>query len=357
MIKTITLRNFQIHKYKKFDFDKGFNVILGENDRGKSSIIRALHWIIYNKPSGNWMCKIDDDGELLTTSVKIVSSNGDVVIRKKGPEVNRYIVNGDAFNNFGFDVPKSVKDILGIDFLNLNGINVSPNVSMDYDLPFMIFEKNTTKAALINNLTGIDLVEKAKKSFNRDILNNSKMISFYKTELDKNEKELKTLPYIADIKEDCLDIEIKFIEYESENERLSNLKIFENSLNRLNKDLNSINHKEDILSSMHRVDMILKEYKKDKDTVLKLSDFKTNLNFYEKSCDDCVLSVDLDIVKAKLKDNQFMEEKIADLAQIKKDLDNYLEIIKKYDNILKGIKKEYNKLKGKACPLCGKKYD
>ena len=52
MIKSIDIENFQSHKKTRIDFDPGVNVIIGRSDSGKTSILRALNWVINNKPSG-----------------------------------------------------------------------------------------------------------------------------------------------------------------------------------------------------------------------------------------------------------------------------------------------------------------
>jgi len=69
MIKKLILKNFQIHKKLVLEFDEKITVIKGSNDSGKSSIIRAIYWIFYNQPTGDWMCRIDNDGTINDTSV------------------------------------------------------------------------------------------------------------------------------------------------------------------------------------------------------------------------------------------------------------------------------------------------
>ena len=58
MIKNLLLKNFQSHIDSKIEFDSGFNVICGSSDSGKSALLRALMWVIANRPSGdsikNW---------------------------------------------------------------------------------------------------------------------------------------------------------------------------------------------------------------------------------------------------------------------------------------------------------------
>lgn len=51
-IKSIEIENFQSHKYSKLDFSERLNVIVGPSDNGKSAIIRALKWVLFNEPKG-----------------------------------------------------------------------------------------------------------------------------------------------------------------------------------------------------------------------------------------------------------------------------------------------------------------
>ena len=47
-IKKIELHNFQSHEYTEMEFDRGLNVILGNSDVGKTAILRAIKWALYN---------------------------------------------------------------------------------------------------------------------------------------------------------------------------------------------------------------------------------------------------------------------------------------------------------------------
>ena len=44
MLKKLILKNFQSHSDSELEFDKGINVICGNSDSGKSSIIRSFIW-------------------------------------------------------------------------------------------------------------------------------------------------------------------------------------------------------------------------------------------------------------------------------------------------------------------------
>ena len=91
MIDKISIKNFQSHPNTELELDPGINVITGSSDNGKTSIFRALYWIIYNRPSGNsfisnWIK--DEKGNIKKEVTKSlgkyapkVSEQYDVVIR------------------------------------------------------------------------------------------------------------------------------------------------------------------------------------------------------------------------------------------------------------------------------------
>ena len=51
-IKKIIIDNFQSHEHTEIEFGPGLNVIVGPSDYGKSAVVRALRWVLYNEPRG-----------------------------------------------------------------------------------------------------------------------------------------------------------------------------------------------------------------------------------------------------------------------------------------------------------------
>jgi DNA sulfur modification protein DndD len=53
IIKSISLQNFQCysgtHENNKFEFEKGLNVIIGDNGSGKSKLYDAFNWVLYDR--------------------------------------------------------------------------------------------------------------------------------------------------------------------------------------------------------------------------------------------------------------------------------------------------------------------
>ena len=51
-ILSVTLKNFKIHRDRHFDFQPGVNAICGENGSGKTSILEAIAWVLFDYNSG-----------------------------------------------------------------------------------------------------------------------------------------------------------------------------------------------------------------------------------------------------------------------------------------------------------------
>jgi len=212
-MKKLILKNFQIHKKLIIDFDEGFNVILGDNDRGKSSIIRALNWIFYNTPAGDWMRRYDGK-KYHTTTAKIIFKNGNIIKRIKGENENKYVVNGEEYENFGFDVPDPVKKILNIKKMKIGSVQILPHIAMQDDPLFLLYESSTVKASVINMLTGAEILQKAIKEFNKDKRNNDKRMRLNEEDIKNFEKEIEKLKFLDILGEKTQKIKKKFEKFQ-----------------------------------------------------------------------------------------------------------------------------------------------
>ena len=51
-IRRLVIDNFQSHEHTEVEFGSGLNVVVGPSDFGKSALVRALRWVLYNEPRG-----------------------------------------------------------------------------------------------------------------------------------------------------------------------------------------------------------------------------------------------------------------------------------------------------------------
>ena len=194
-IRSLTLVNFQIFSNRKIEFDKGMNVIIGENNSGKSSLMRAVYWTETNKPSGEWMCRDGSDGEPLVASACIEYTDGVKITRVRGPKVNKYLFfDGTvehSFEKFGrTGIPTPIQEYLGKTKLSIN-TDIVPGIAMQDEQPFMVFESGPTKGSLINYLTGVDVADKIKKDLSSEVRAYNKQVTNDEARIEDIEAELQ----------------------------------------------------------------------------------------------------------------------------------------------------------------------
>ena len=93
MIKSVLYRNFQSHKKTLLEFHDGINIIMGPTDSGKTSLLRGLYWVRYNRPRGddfisNW--NRTDKGKPIKATVVTVTMTDGQIKRIKSPQLNGY---------------------------------------------------------------------------------------------------------------------------------------------------------------------------------------------------------------------------------------------------------------------------
>lgn len=121
MIERLTLRNFQAHAKLKIDLSPTITTIVGPSDAGKSSVIRALRWLTFNRPGGETFIKAGTDKSTVTLEL-----DSREIRRSKGKE-NTYHLDGKPLKAFGADVPEDV-----VKLLNLSEVNFQ----QQHDAPF-----------------------------------------------------------------------------------------------------------------------------------------------------------------------------------------------------------------------------
>lgn len=235
MIQKIILKNFQIHKKFVFIPDEYFNIITGVNDGGKSSIIRAIFWVYYNSPSGDWMRR-EKNGKVFTTSVKIIYED-DVIERIKGENKNIYKLNGESYSNFGYSIPDPVQEALKVHSLKVGNAKLYPHIAMQDDHLFLVYEPNTLKASVINMLTGAEILQKAIKEFNKEKLGCTKTINILKEDIDNLKVDYKDLAYIKDAKKRLTNIFNKRKKLIKTLEKIENLQKIKQNLSKYRKTL------------------------------------------------------------------------------------------------------------------------
>jgi exonuclease SbcC len=194
----LVLKNFQSHYDSSFGFDKGFNCIIGSTNSGKSSIIRALKFLLFN----DWDSGYISHGES-KSKVALLLDDENSVVRIKGKTDNKFTLNQQVYENFGTTIPKEIVDALNIRNIEVDGKPVNLNLTSQIDSLFFLTCSPSTRAKLIDSLSGVDIVDIIISDLNKDCK---------RIDTEKKFKNDQLIQYIEDIKQfDDLDRKIEVL--------------------------------------------------------------------------------------------------------------------------------------------------
>jgi len=227
-IKQLKLNNFQIHEDVTFDFEKGFNVICGPSDKGKTSIVRALNWIFFNE----W------DSSFLRTGkkevyAKIILDNGVEIVRKRNSKENSYLLNEKEFSGFGVDVPFEIKQALQIDKAIFGKSQLFLNIADQFSLPFLLFDVDSQKAQVLMSLVGGDKIDFAIKSLASDILKQTTEKNKLSNLLESENTKLQEFAYLENQERLLNKIDNFLISYDEIYFKLQDLYVLSDNISKL----------------------------------------------------------------------------------------------------------------------------
>ncbi|TYQ13312.1 UNVERIFIED_CONTAM: AAA domain-containing protein [Acetivibrio alkalicellulosi] len=211
-IDRVRIENFQSHEDTSISFSDGLNVIVGSSDHGKSAIVRAIKWVLYNEPRGNDYIRQGANFARVTLDI----SNGYIITRERGPSKNRYILknpegNSSVFEGFGNEIPLEVVAAHGIPKVILDADkNSILNIGGQLEGPFLISETGSFRAKAIGKMTGLHILDKSIKDSVTDLRRENQTKERIGVEIKDVEDKLLEFKDIEVLKEK-LDISVGII--------------------------------------------------------------------------------------------------------------------------------------------------
>jgi DNA repair protein SbcC/Rad50 len=191
MIDSIEIFNFRLHQHIKVDFDEGITCIAGLNQVGKSTILKAMLWVLENRPLGDdyisHKARNKTGKQILDTRV-IVRKGDNYVERKKTPTFNGYIVNGVVFENIGTSVPNEVTK-----FFNLS----TENIQRQQETPFLLSETGSTITKYFNNIINLSVIDTTEEIASSNLRKTNGKIKVVEANITRHKDQLKELPNVA----------------------------------------------------------------------------------------------------------------------------------------------------------------
>lgn len=200
-INKIKIENFQSHKDTELSFSDGLNVIVGPSDQGKSAIIRAIKWVLYNEPRGTDFIRQGAN----SSKVSLELSNGYVITRERTPSKNRYTLkdpegNVSIFEGFGNEVPLEIVKAHGIPKVVLDmDIRASLNIGEQLEGPFLLSESGAIRAKAIGRLTGLHIIDQSIRDCATDIRRENQTCDRVRNEIDGIDKKLEEYKNIMEL--------------------------------------------------------------------------------------------------------------------------------------------------------------
>lgn len=302
-IDRVKIENFQSHVNTELTFSEGLNVIVGPSDQGKSAIIRAIKWVLYNEPRGTDFIRQGTN----SVRVSLELSNGFTITRERTPSKNRYILtdpedNTNIYEGFGNEIPYEVIKAHGIPKIVLDtDISSSLNIGEQLEGPFLLSESGATRAKAIGRLTGLHIIDKSIRDSVTDLRRENQTRDRISAEIN--------------------DIDEKLVEYKNIKELGRKLEDAQRAIVRIESLLDRVNKVEDI---KQQKDGVENEHVRVNGTLSRLSGLN-ELEIYLKSAEISV---------SKLNSAQNMNRKYSDIVGRISDM---VQVLKETDNVNEGI--------------------
>lgn len=181
MIKSITIKNFESHEDTTIHFGPGLNLLVGESNSGKSSIIRSAAAVVNNQ----WTKEMVRNG-CNSCKVKMETERGWVEC-ERGEKVNVWkCFDGNSIQEYkkvGTNVPEQVTEILGMGERDRGDVKELPNFMFQLEKHYMLSEVDGKKATsnlvarMMDNAIGLGGMEDFIKDLSSDLLKDRKWLT------------------------------------------------------------------------------------------------------------------------------------------------------------------------------------
>lgn len=375
MLRKLRIINFEAHEDTIIEFSDGFNAIIGDSDGGKSSIIRALSAVCYNRWSADMMrvgaheCVIE-----LTTDKGIVT-----LIKNLKEKVNAYecilFSNNEKirFETIGTSVPDIVFEITGMRELDLGDTKDTPNVMYQLEKHYMLAEINGKSctsnliARVFDRVIGLGGMEELISEISSNMINNKKQITKNNEAIDNLRNKMHSNLEIENKDEKLQKAKLLLDEINELKKIYERVCFYDIEINKLrgrwkNLDNKSISIDTDLAKNiLEKLNSLVISYKQIANLFLKYENkinIQNNIDKHIKSL-KYIDQNQIDKLKSMCNVLYKMDKLISkfndkndSLLKINKCIERYSSEYELFNSELIKIKQE-----SKICPLCGKPFE
>lgn len=172
-LKEVIIENFQSHQLTRLQFGPELNVVVGPSDQGKSAIIRAIRWVLFNEPRGMEFIRVGSSEARVT----LIWSDGSSLSRERGQRKNRYVLQRPGqdpvvLEGFGVEVPLEVRQLSGIEPLQIDKDTcLNLHLGQQLEAPFLLEGSGIgqLRAKAIGRLSGVHIIDAAQSSLASEV--------------------------------------------------------------------------------------------------------------------------------------------------------------------------------------------
>lgn len=348
MIKSIKILNFQSHQKSELTFSEGVNCIVGSSDSGKTAILRALHWLSRNRPSGDSIRSVWGG----PTNVILETEEGTVRRVKDKTDQYELLMQGKrslVFKAFGTNVPQEIDT-----FLNVNEINVQRQL----DAPFLLSDTPGEVAQHFNKVAHLDQIDLGLQNVNKEIRELEQTIKYKESDIKVKEESLQTFAHL-----DKFEAEVEVLE-----QLESTLHQKETALQRIKRiidDYNTTSEEiykyadllavEDLVNSiLENIDKRLELYNEGIQLNKLISRIQSTKDQIESQQQLIALEPDVINLTALIEQRDTLQENHTNLLVDIRDIMDTASEWKKSTELQESLQKRFDKEFPDRCPLCGK---
>ncbi|RAL26399.1 AAA family ATPase [Thermoflavimicrobium daqui] len=225
-LKKLVIENFQSHERTEIDFVFGLNVLVGPSDSGKSAILRALRWVLFNMPRGTDFIRRDAD----RCQVTLTLMDNTQIIRLRSASINRYtLINPEGqeqiFEGFGNTVPHEILEAHQIKPLKLDEKwEMIVHAGNQLEGPFLLSESSIAKAKIIGSISGAQLIDRALKGTIQDRKQLSKKMRLLEEQAEALAHELKPYENLSTLEEEVQKAQVIYQAVKEKQRKLQRLR-------------------------------------------------------------------------------------------------------------------------------------
>lgn len=185
MLEKIVIKNFQSHRDTELILSDGVNVIVGDTDSGKSSVLRALTWAIDNKCDDSSFIRRGEN------EVSVELTFDDFTVERKRDKDNIYNLTvgkkTQKFKAFKQAIPSDI-----VDLLNMSDVNIQSQL----EAPFLLSQSAGEVAKTLNRMVDLSIIHESISEIKKQVLFNNREIENISKQIEDNKILLEQFGFI-----------------------------------------------------------------------------------------------------------------------------------------------------------------